>query len=590
MVSIIPVSALTWATETVDSGFNYGAGSSLKLDNAGNPHISYMQISGGSCSYPNYCLKYAKKGGTSWTKTTIDSPVGSTGGMYDAGTSLVLDSGGNPHFSYYNQTSGDLRYLNGKLWTKMAADPNIPYYGWQERGKYSSIAMDSSNYPHIAYYVYDGGHPKLKYASWTGASWSNETLPDDTDMHVGNYNSLALDSSDVAHISTTNVSGGLYYVTWNGATWTTKIIDDTCSIGQSSLTLNSAGNPRISYYDSTNHRLKYAEKNSGSWTTGFVTTTSGTGEFNSLALDSAGNPHISYYNSSSQSLEYASKAGSSWTIETVDDSSSYMGYCNSLELDSSDRPHISYWDYGTGSLKYAVGTPAGTTEVGVYRPSTHTFYLRPSDWPTTPTRQINWGVSTDLPVTGDWDGDGAMDVGVFRESSHTFILRPGDWPATPSIKIPWGKSDDLPVTGDWDGDGTTEVGVFRPSEHTFLLRPADWPATSTIKINWGTSTDLPVTGDWDGDGTTEVGVFRPSEHTFLLRPADWPATSTIKINWGTSTDLPVTGDWDGDGTMEVGTYRQSMNSFSLRPADWPTTPTIKIIWGANTDLPVTGNW
>jgi hypothetical protein len=96
--------------------------------------------------------------------------------------------------------------------------------------------------------------------------------------------------------------------------------------------------------------------------------------------------------------------------------------------------------------------------IGVYRPSTHMFSLRPNDWPTTPTTWINWGTSTDLPVTGDWDGDGTTEVGVYRPSTHTFILRPSDWPATPSIKINWGLSTDTPVTGDWDGEGITDVG------------------------------------------------------------------------------------------------------------------------------------
>ena len=39
--------------------------------------------------------------------------------------------------------------------------------------------------------------------------------------------------------------------------------------------------------------------------------------------------------------------------------------------------------------------------VGVYRPSAHTFYLKNGT-----TTAINWGASTDLPVTGDWNGDG----------------------------------------------------------------------------------------------------------------------------------------------------------------------------------------
>ena len=137
----------------------------------------------------------------------------------------------------------------------------------------------------------------------------------------------------------------------------------------------------------------------------------------------------------------------------------------------------------------------GTSNVGIFRPSTHMFYLKngTTTWTTT---AINWGTSTDLPVTGDWNMDGTTEVGVFRPSTHTFYLRPANYPATPPIVINWGESTDLPVTGDWNMDGMTEVGVFRPSTHTFYLRPANWPATPTTSINWGVSTDLPVTGTW----------------------------------------------------------------------------------------------
>ena len=169
----------------------------------------------------------------------------------------------------------------------------------------------------------------------------------------------------------------------------------------------------------------------------------------------------------------------------------------------------------------------GNDTIGVFRPSTHTFYLKNG----TTSTAISWGVSTDTPVTGDWNGDGRTEVGVFRNSTHTFYLKNG----TTTTSINWGTSTDKPVTGDWNGDGRTEVGVFRPSVHTFYLKNG----TTTTAIGWGVSTDKPVTGDWNGDGRTDVGVFRPSVHTFYLKNG----TTTTSINWGVGTDLPVTGKW-----------------------------------------------
>ncbi len=86
---------------------------------------------------------------------------------------------------------------------------------------------------------------------------------------------------------------------------------------------------------------------------------------------------------------------------------------------------------------------------GVFRPSTHLFYLRPGNYPTTPATTINWGISTDIPVTGDWNGDGITEVGVFRPSTHLFYLRPGNYPTTPATTINWGIRTDIPVIGVW---------------------------------------------------------------------------------------------------------------------------------------------
>ncbi len=198
------------------------------------------------------------------------------------------------------------------------------------------------------------------------------------------------------------------------------------------------------------------------------------------------------------------------------------------------------------SSQYTYRAVTTATAVGVFRSGT--FYLNGG----TP---VAYGLATDTPITGDWNGDRATEVGVWR--SGTFYLNGG----TP---VAYGLSTDKPITGDWNGDGTTEVGVFRSG--TFYLNGG-------TPVAYGLATDTPITGDWNGDGTTEVGVYRSG--MFYLNGG-----TTVR-SFGMAGDRPITGDWRGDGTTEVGVWRSG--TFYEYNAN-------TLVYGLATDTPITGTW
>src|SRR5438045_1298268 len=75
--------------------------------------------------------------------------------------------------------------------------------------------------------------------------------------------------------------------------------------------------------------------------------------------------------------------------------------------------------------------------------------------------------------------------------------------------IGFGLSSDVLVPGDYDGDGKADVAVYRPSEGRWYVKRS---SNSVVQLtNFGLSSDVPVPADYDGDGKTDIAVFRPSE-------------------------------------------------------------------------------
>lgn len=105
-----------------------------------------------------------------------------------------------------------------------------------------------------------------------------------------------------------------------------------------------------------------------------------------------------------------------------------------------------------------------------------------------------------------------------RPSTSTGLFRPleGKWffnydnAEGSEYSFVWGESADIPVAGDWNGDGKDTAGLYRPSEGRWFFN-YDNAGGSEYSFVWGDSTDILVVGDWNGDGKDTAGLFRPSD-------------------------------------------------------------------------------
>jgi N-acetylmuramoyl-L-alanine amidase len=166
--------------------------------------------------------------------------------------------------------------------------------------------------------------------------------------------------------------------------------------------------------------------------------------------------------------------------------------------------------------------------------------------------RYRFGRAGDVPVVGDWDGDGTQTIGVVRPSrsvgGNHFLLRNSDG----SVEDFWyGAYGDVPVVGDWDGDGDWTPGTVRAG--AWSLRNANSGGGAQLRFRFGRSGDRYLVGDWDGDGDFTPAVRRGD--TFWFRNAATTGPAEFSLRFGGPTDLGFVGDWNGNGTWTPGVLR-----------------------------------
>jgi hypothetical protein len=355
-----------------DTAGYVGMWTSLVLDGAGNPVVSYAWSAGSGWSSKD--LRVLHCGNANCTAgNSITSPVLSAT-YFDLENWLALDGAGNPVVAYISGLAVKLLHCNDPNCD--GGDESITVPEGTGMGSYPSLALDGAGNPVVAYrtgYCKIGGGPcslTVLHCNDPNCAGGDESISTvDTPYNVSympdtHLTSLALDGSGYPVVS--------YYDQANNVLKVLHCNDPNCVGGDESITsldtggygtslaLDAADNPVVSYYGGGGLRILHC--NDPNCVGGDESITSPfspayNAEYTSLALDAAGNPVVSFtsaFVNADPRVVHCNDpncAGGDESITSPDTTDGYKNF-TSLALDGAGNPVVSYQDgYNNYDLK-----------------------------------------------------------------------------------------------------------------------------------------------------------------------------------------------------------------------------------------------
>ena len=238
------------------AGFT-GIGTSIVLDEAGNPVVSYVSIDDG--------LHVLHCGNPRCTGGNVITPIDPE--TYGVGTSVALDVDGNPVVAYASFAGLRVAHCADPICsagTTIQTPASMGSFGWQGGAR---LALDSAGRPVVSFFVWDASGASLNVLRCGDPSCTSGNLvreldsdvlvagrstPLDTDVVVGASSSIALDAADDPVLAYAGASApGLRVLRCASADcssgFTVTTPDPGVDVLDPSMVLDPSGRPLVSY-------------------------------------------------------------------------------------------------------------------------------------------------------------------------------------------------------------------------------------------------------------------------------------------------------------------------------------------------------
>jgi len=192
------------------------------------------------------------------------------------------------------------------------------------------------------------------------------------------------------------------------------------------------------------------------------------------------------------------------------------------------------------------------------------------------TRRAIHTMRSDYHIAGDFDGDGQQDSGSFHEGTWRIHLAdpPGAGRRRKDAErtVQFGDRCDVPVVGDWDGDGRSDLGCYRrvDSQFSFDLDGQGGQPERTFALGQAGAMALPqipLAGRWEdrSHDSVALAVWRSAENWRWWFPKQ--AQTAIIDMPSANRSIPISGP---EGTWGFW-YQGRIWTTAMPATDWIAT-------------------